>query len=162
MTKCIYDLLIASWIASLSRRNRRKIKGRWSKEEHDNFLIGLEMYGKNWEVIMGLYVPTRTATQIRTHAQKYFKKTERGLPFPEEVQSILQQLLLRSQTNGLLFDQNKLPLLDTSHFSGEFTRIHPILFWNIVCFMPNHLALKDSGFQSHPCMYFFVAVVTPE
>ena len=23
--------------------------GRWTKEEHDNFLIGLKMYGKEWK-----------------------------------------------------------------------------------------------------------------
>lgn len=70
--------VLSRWIGS-------KLKGRWSKEEHDNFLKGVGLYGRNWDIIMTLYVPTRTVTQIRTHAQKYFKKTENGLPFPEEV-----------------------------------------------------------------------------
>ncbi|CAM9418549.1 unnamed protein product, partial [Sphacelaria rigidula] len=50
--------------------------GRWTKEEHENFLKGVEEHGRDWKAI-GEYVTTRTVVQIRTHAQKYFLKKEK-------------------------------------------------------------------------------------
>jgi len=31
--------------------NDPKIAGRWTKEEHQKFLYGLKLYGKNWKKI---------------------------------------------------------------------------------------------------------------
>jgi len=46
--------------------------GRWSGEEHKRFLAGLDQFGTgNWKKITDM-VGTRSCTQIRTHAQKYF------------------------------------------------------------------------------------------
>lgn len=46
--------------------------GRWSSDEHKRFLAGLDRYGTgNWKKITEM-VGTRSCTQIRTHAQKYF------------------------------------------------------------------------------------------
>lgn len=47
--------------------------GRWTREEHDIFLKGLELHGKEWKKIADL-IKSRTVVQIRTHAQKYFQK----------------------------------------------------------------------------------------
>lgn len=48
--------------------------GRWSSAEHSRFLNGLELYGRRkWQKIAEL-VGTRTTVQVRSHAQKYFKK----------------------------------------------------------------------------------------
>ncbi|CAM9483922.1 unnamed protein product, partial [Ectocarpus sp. 12 AP-2014] len=58
--------------------------GRWTKKEHDDFLVGLEACGKDWIEISCRFVFSRTATQIRTHAQKYFTKVNRGQSFPEQ------------------------------------------------------------------------------
>ena len=64
--------------------------GRWSKEEHQKFLVGiiyidsgLEIYGRNWKEISKL-VATRTGSQIRSHAQKYFDKLKKTNPEKEE------------------------------------------------------------------------------
>jgi SHAQKYF class myb-like DNA-binding protein len=43
--------------------------GRWSNEEHDLFIRGLELYGKGWKKVANL-IKTRTVVQIRTHSQK--------------------------------------------------------------------------------------------
>ncbi|OQR95117.1 hypothetical protein ACHHYP_00385 [Achlya hypogyna] len=55
--------------------------GRWLAEEHQLFLEGLRAYGKNWKKVAQV-VPTRSTVQIRTHAQKFFKRMsqERHLP----------------------------------------------------------------------------------
>lgn len=45
--------------------------GKWSKLEHVRFLAALEVHGKNWQLVQKCVV-TRTTTQCRTHAQKYF------------------------------------------------------------------------------------------
>ncbi|GAX16962.1 hypothetical protein FisN_5Hh340 [Fistulifera solaris] len=47
--------------------------GRWTKAEHEAFLAGLKMYGKEWKKVAAR-VKTRTVVQTRTHAQKYFQK----------------------------------------------------------------------------------------
>lgn len=50
--------------------------GRWTEEEHQIFLQGLELHGKQWKTIASM-IGTRTVVQVRTHAQKYFQKLER-------------------------------------------------------------------------------------
>ena len=54
--------------------NKPKLdRGRWRSEEHELFLKGLKLYGRDWKKIESL-VGTRTGPQIRSHAQKYFNK----------------------------------------------------------------------------------------
>lgn len=50
--------------------------GRWTKEEHDDFLVGLKIHGKEWKKVAAR-VKTRTVVQTRTHAQKYFQKLQK-------------------------------------------------------------------------------------
>ena len=49
------------------------ITGRWKFKEHIQFLEGLDKYGVNWKKIRSL-IKTRTPSQIRSHAQKFFLK----------------------------------------------------------------------------------------
>ncbi|GMF44093.1 unnamed protein product [Phytophthora fragariaefolia] len=59
------------------RRNKQIAIGRWNSEEHQWFLKGLEMFqGPAWGEIARL-IGTRTSTQVRTHAQKFFTKLAR-------------------------------------------------------------------------------------
>lgn len=46
---------------------------RWTPEEHRLFLEGVMLYGKDWKKMQPL-IKTRSLVQIRTHAQKVFKK----------------------------------------------------------------------------------------
>jgi len=51
----------------------KKKPNKWSQEEHEQFLKGLHRLGKgNWKAISVHFVPTRSATQVASHAQKYF------------------------------------------------------------------------------------------
>lgn len=52
------------------------LPGRWTKEEHDKFVDGLKKYGKNWKLIED-FVDTRSGSQIRSHAQKFFSRIEK-------------------------------------------------------------------------------------
>ncbi len=45
--------------------------GRWSMMEHVRFLEALKNYGKNWKKVEE-HVASRTSTQARSHAQKFF------------------------------------------------------------------------------------------
>jgi SHAQKYF class myb-like DNA-binding protein len=49
------------------------IYSRWTPDEHRLFLEGIMLYGKDWKKMQPL-IKTRTLVQIRTHAQKVFKK----------------------------------------------------------------------------------------
>jgi SHAQKYF class myb-like DNA-binding protein len=50
--------------------------GRWTAEEHVAFEQGLADVGRDWKSIQKM-VPTRSLTQIRTHAQKHFKTAQK-------------------------------------------------------------------------------------
>lgn len=62
--------------------------GRWTREEHEAFLTGLQLYGKEWKKVAA-GVKTRTVVQTRTHAQKYFQKLTKGLEVRSYFTSIM-------------------------------------------------------------------------
>ena len=66
-----------------SKKPRKKIPvkegataGRWSAAEHAAFLHGLALYGREWKRVAA-DIPTRSASQVRSHAQKYFAKLQK-------------------------------------------------------------------------------------
>ena len=54
-------------------QNQNSNEGKWSKEEHIKFLEAIIKYGINWKKVKAM-VKTRTLIQIRSHAQKFFRK----------------------------------------------------------------------------------------
>ena len=55
--------------SSKSKKNNTT-SGRWTAAEHEAFLEGLKIYGREWKKVASC-IPTRTSAQIRSHAQKY-------------------------------------------------------------------------------------------
>eukprot|EP00189_Rhodosorus_marinus_P011316 CAMPEP_0184741284 /NCGR_PEP_ID=MMETSP0315-20130426/4312_1 /TAXON_ID=101924 /ORGANISM="Rhodosorus marinus, Strain UTEX LB 2760" /LENGTH=575 /DNA_ID=CAMNT_0027211471 /DNA_START=241 /DNA_END=1968 /DNA_ORIENTATION=+ len=49
----------------------------WTQEEHERFLEGLKLYGHKEIKAISRHVRTRNATQVRTHAQKYYLRLAR-------------------------------------------------------------------------------------
>ncbi len=75
------EQLVVNAVSSKDRREAEKAAkpsrntGRWTAEEHDEFLKCLDIYGREWKKAAER-ITTRTAAQIRSHAEKYFQKIE--------------------------------------------------------------------------------------
>ena len=50
--------------------------GRWTQEEHQRFIEAILKYGNEWKNVQK-HVMTRSSTQARSHAQKFFMKIKK-------------------------------------------------------------------------------------
>eukprot|EP00573_Skeletonema_grethae_P002667 CAMPEP_0201690872 /NCGR_PEP_ID=MMETSP0578-20130828/4179_1 /ASSEMBLY_ACC=CAM_ASM_000663 /TAXON_ID=267565 /ORGANISM="Skeletonema grethea, Strain CCMP 1804" /LENGTH=315 /DNA_ID=CAMNT_0048175951 /DNA_START=65 /DNA_END=1012 /DNA_ORIENTATION=+ len=85
--------------------------GRWTADEHESFLTGLKIYGREWKKV-ATRIPTRTAAQIRSHAQKYFARVSK-----EKQQLELSALKLQS-----LAADDDTPLSVVENYAAETER----------------------------------------
>lgn len=59
-------------------RSKPRTANPWTVEEHANFVRGVQKVGRGrWALISKLFVPSRTPTQVASHAQKYFIRLEK-------------------------------------------------------------------------------------
>eukprot|EP00743_Colponemidia_sp_Colp-15_P003759 GILK01004055.1.p1 GENE.GILK01004055.1~~GILK01004055.1.p1 ORF type:complete len:512 (+),score=77.08 GILK01004055.1:133-1668(+) len=67
-----------SKVRDYREETKKKAQSRyWTPEEHQRFLEGVRMYGPKDVKSIANYVSSRSATQVRTHAQKYWLKLQR-------------------------------------------------------------------------------------
>ena len=68
----------ASALSLRPNNGEKEVKktGRWTKDEHFRFLEALKLFGKEWKRVQQ-HVGTRSSTQARSHAQKFFVKLEK-------------------------------------------------------------------------------------
>ena len=52
--------------------------GRWSDEEHKKFIEGILEHGNEWKKVQKI-IKTRSSTQARSHAQKFFLRIKKSL-----------------------------------------------------------------------------------
>lgn len=72
--------------AKRERLKQVKQSRYWTQEEHQKFLVAIEMYGKKDLKSIAQHVGSRSIAQVRTHAQKYFAKIEKELKKQREQQ----------------------------------------------------------------------------
>jgi SHAQKYF class myb-like DNA-binding protein len=60
-----------------SKNQKNYLVGRWKLDEHQRFLEAIIKYGNDWKQVQKL-VKTRSSTQARSHAQKFFIKLKQS------------------------------------------------------------------------------------
>ena len=68
---------------NISFNNKSYSSGRWKSDEHQRFIDAIIKYGNNWRQVQKC-VGTRSSTQTRSHAQKFFEKLKRAKIFKRE------------------------------------------------------------------------------
>ena len=58
--------------------NNEYNSGRWSNEEHEKFIEGILKYGNEWKKVQSI-IKTRSSTQARSHAQKFFLRMKKEI-----------------------------------------------------------------------------------
>ena len=68
---------------NINYNNKNYSAGRWKSDEHQRFIDAIIRYGNNWRQVQKC-VGTRSSTQTRSHAQKFFEKLKRSKIFKRE------------------------------------------------------------------------------
>ena len=87
-------------------QNNEYHSGRWTNEEHQKFIEGILNYGNEWKRVQSI-IKTRSSTQARSHAQKFF-------------------LRMKKEINPkILSDPNQLVeyIISTSNVSNDYTNL---------------------------------------
>jgi len=74
-------------IAEEEERTVIRKTGRWSDDEHERFLEGLLIFGKNWDQVVA-HIGTRDPVNVRSHSQKFFFKLIKYLEGEEGIEEI--------------------------------------------------------------------------
>lgn len=97
--------------------------GRWTRMEHFKFLEALKKFGKEWQKVQQ-HVFTRTSTQARSHAQKFFVKLEKKqLTLDEflsrlDIEQLKEDLRLGDAGDSTEYDEDQ-PLLRIANMKNK-------------------------------------------
>ncbi|KAK9059677.1 hypothetical protein SSX86_020381 [Deinandra increscens subsp. villosa] len=120
----------------------------WTEDEHRSFLKGLEKLGKgSWRAISKDYVPSRTPTQVASHAQKYFirmnatdgKRNQRSSLFDVPCNEF------SAESRASVLRPAVAPLALTYGIEGYNQ------FPNVTGYRKNHIPLMSSAFVENVC-----------
>ena len=92
-------------------------EGRWTEEEKNRFIRGIALYGINWKKVQAL-IPTRSAVQVRSHAQKFYlrmklcKDGNLGIDFTlksiKNIEDMINQIKSKTPNINIAFILKKL------------------------------------------------------
>ena len=86
--------------------------GKWTEEEHEKFIEGILNYGNEWKKVQQI-IKTRSSTQARSHAQKFFLRIKKLMKYnnkkekDEKIENILSKILPKKYANKLTQDQKE-------------------------------------------------------
>ncbi|XP_054783334.1 LOW QUALITY PROTEIN: protein LATE ELONGATED HYPOCOTYL-like [Prosopis cineraria] len=106
-----------------------KQRERWTEEEHDKFLEALKLYGRAWQRIEE-HIGTKTAVQIRSHAQKFFSKLEKealvkGVPIRQSIDIDIPPPRPKRKPNNP-YPRKTSACAQTSHGGGKNGKLVPV------------------------------------
>jgi SHAQKYF class myb-like DNA-binding protein len=88
-------------------------QGRWHKIEHQRFIEAIKKYGKDWKAVEQ-YIATRSGSQIRSHAQKFFNRIIKKYTIDkQEVINFIQTNYNLAESSGSTTPQKR-PKKDSS------------------------------------------------
>jgi SHAQKYF class myb-like DNA-binding protein len=96
--------------------NEKKYQsGRWTKEEHEKFIEGILKYGNEWRKVQKI-IKTRSSTQARSHAQKFFLKLRKEINIatlsdPDKFLELIVNSSDKSKSNFKLTNEQKEKLM---------------------------------------------------
>lgn len=74
--------------------------GRWTNEEHEKFIEGILKFGNEWKRVQSI-IKTRSSTQARSHAQKFFLRMKKEIsPKILSDQNLLIQHIINTSNNS--------------------------------------------------------------
>ena len=101
--------------------NKNFVSGRWLIDEHLRFIDGIIKYGNNWRLVQK-YVGTRSGTQTRSHAQKFFEKLRRSKIFKTEKYDFTK--------NSLKLLHDIMSTLSEEEYEQTLKKIHLLTYRN--------------------------------
>ena len=80
--------------------------GKWTLEEHLNYIIGIIKYGNDWKEVQKL-TGSRSCTQLRSHSQKFFAKIRKKKVYETFKEIMLSVKSLHESANKLSLSEFK-------------------------------------------------------
>lgn len=113
-----FMLDIAPLLGHSTARRAPAPKTNWTLEEHELFLEGTRLYGRNGFKRIAQHIGSRTDTQVGSHSQKYFEALEANFlnAFQRDVTDLVEEqaqweAVLRAAVAAQIKEQCHLPQL---------------------------------------------------
>ena len=123
-----------------SENSGNAVQGRWHKTEHDRFIDAIKKFGKDWKSVEQ-YIETRSGSQIRSHAQKFFNRIIKKYEIDKtEVINFIQNSYDSEQSSTSATPQKKKKLNPEGGELLASLDYKPIL--------PANIKTKDSNYEA--------------